>query len=170
MDDGQLAAEFRLYRSVVEMDEHLRKATGEAMTAELLQAMTGMKTMLDSLKLLKGYGDEVEDVQKRGEFMRIIGELSLELAETQIRLSSELRAKEDLERVIKELQKEIDELKTPTVAVTLKGNHYFTEDGQGPYCVGCYDAKRRLARVLLTQAGPIRMAECSQCHNKISGF
>ena len=168
MEERKLEAEFRLYRSVVEMDEHLRKATGDSMTAELLQAITGMKTMLDSLKILKGYGDEVEDVQKRGEFMRIIGELSLELAETQIRLSGELREKEGLERQVEALQAEIEELKTPAIELVLKGNHYFKENGDGPFCIGCYDDRRRLARILTEKVGPMKILKCSQCTSKIT--
>lgn len=169
MDNEQLAAEFGLYRAVVEMDEHLQKATGEAMTAELLQAVNGMKAMLASLKTLKDYGDEVQDVQKRGEFMRIIGELSLELAETQIKLSGELRAKESLEREVEALQAQIQELRTPSVKVILNGNHYYKEDGDGPFCVSCYDDKRKLARVLTDRVGPMTILRCSQCKSTVNG-
>ena len=61
------------------------------MASEFFQAIGTAKAVADGLKTLGSYVDEVKDISKRGEFMRIIGELNFNLAETQIKLSEKIR-------------------------------------------------------------------------------
>lgn len=110
------------------------------------KAITAGKAAVDGLKALAQYADEVKDTQKRGEFMRIIGELSLELAETQIRLAEQLRENDSLKEELNALKKEIDKLKNQNSEPIVIDGLYFV-DGNGPFCTGCYDNQKKLVRV-----------------------
>jgi hypothetical protein len=123
------------------------KLTEEKVASEFIQAFTAGKNAIDTIKLLKQYADEVKDVQKRGEFMRIIGELSLELAETQMRLAEQIRESDGLKGRISDLEKEVDKLKNPIIEFTLKNGLYYTPEGDGPFCTTCYDSQKQKIRV-----------------------
>ncbi len=112
-----------------------------------LKAITAGKGAIDGLKILAQYAEEVKDIQKRGEFMRIIGELSLELAETQMRLAEQIRETDNLKEKIVSLEKEIENLKNPTSKLVIKNGLYYTEDSDGPFCTACYDSKGQTIRV-----------------------
>ncbi|MBE9160082.1 hypothetical protein IQ265_25130 [Nodosilinea sp. LEGE 06152] len=118
------------------------------MVSEVYQALTAGRAAIDSLKMLNQYADEVKDSQKRGEFMRLIGELSVELAETQIRLAERMRENHELKDVITDLQKEIESLKSPPSKPLLKKGLYYSEDEDGPFCTSCYDDQSKLIRVV----------------------
>ena len=79
--------------------------------------------------------------------MRIIGELSLELAETQIKLSEQFRKNDELGNRINALQKEVEKLKNPDTKLIIKGGLYYTSEGEGPFCTGCYDSNEKRIRV-----------------------
>ncbi|HEY9885463.1 MAG TPA: hypothetical protein V6C98_17800 [Thermosynechococcaceae cyanobacterium] len=117
------------------------------MASEFLQAITAGKAAVDGLKLLATYADEVRDIHKRGEFMRIVGELSIELAETQIKLAEKFRENESLREQVKMLQKENESLKNPIEKLVFKHGLYYTSEDDGPYCTGCYDSKGQRIRV-----------------------
>ena len=76
-DENSLEQEFERYAAVLRAIED---TTESKMASELFQAIAAGKNVVDGLKTLRSYADEIKDVTKRGEFMRIIGELSLELA------------------------------------------------------------------------------------------
>ena len=120
------------------------------MVPEVYQALTAGRAAIDSLKLLNQYADEVKDSQKRGEFMRLIGELSVELAETQIRLAECMRENHELKDVIANLQKDIESLKSPSSKPLLKNGLYYNEDEDGPFCTACYDDQTKFIRVVET--------------------
>ena len=42
--------------------------------SDAFKAITAAKTAMDGIKILTQYADEIKDVQKRGELMRVIGE------------------------------------------------------------------------------------------------
>ncbi|MBD2095846.1 hypothetical protein H6F90_11870 [Trichocoleus sp. FACHB-591] len=117
------------------------------MASEFIQAFTAGKNAIDGLRLLTQYANEVKDVQKRGEFMRIIGELSLELAETQIKLAEHIRENDGLKTRISDLEKEVDKLKNPVIELIPKNGLYYTPEDDGPFCTTCYDSKKQKVRV-----------------------
>lgn len=118
------------------------------MVPEVYQALTAGRAAIDILKMLNQYADEVKDSQKRGEFMRLIGGLSVELAETQIRLAEHMRENHELKDVIANLQKDIESLKSPSSKPILKDGLYYSEDEDGPFCTACYDDQTKLIRVV----------------------
>ena len=138
------------------------------MASEFFQAITASKAAIDGLKVLSSYANEVKDVSKRGEFMRIIGELSLELAETQMRLAENLRDTDDLRNQVKGLQKEIESLKNPDTKLVFKEGLYYTSDDDGPFCTRCYDNNQKAIRV--TEQPPMMHTLgkyiCPECKNK----
>jgi hypothetical protein len=136
--------------------------------SEILQAISAGKAAIDGVKSLAQYADEVKDVSKRGEFMRIIGELSLELAETQIRLSGHIRENDELKEQIVTLQKKVEILENPDSTLTCIDGLYYTTEGDGPFCTGCYDSKRKKIRLSeMTRAmQALGKYECPICKSK----
>ncbi|MBD1893116.1 hypothetical protein [Coleofasciculus sp. FACHB-129] len=138
------------------------------------KAITAGKAAIDGLKALAQYADEVKDTQKRGEFMRIIGELSLELAETQIRLAEQLRENNDLKEEVATLKKEIDKLKNPNSKPMARHGLYYVDD-DGPFCTGCYDNKEKLVRVkelpqiMMQHMGKYQCPVCKTTYNGKKG-
>jgi hypothetical protein len=138
------------------------------MGAEIFQAVSAGKAAIDGLKSLAQYADEVKDVSKRGEFMRIIGELSIELAETQVRLSDRITENHELKVQLVTLQKKVEVLENPNSILTIKDGVYYTSENDGPFCTGCYDDKLktiRLSEMPLMQRG-IGKYECPICKSK----
>jgi hypothetical protein len=141
------------------------------MASEIFQAIGAGKAAIDGLKLLAQYADDVKDVTKRGEFMRIIGELSLELAETQVRLSGHIRENDELKEQVLNLQKKVEALKNPETTLAIKDGLYYTSDGGGPFCTCCYDSDRKTIRLA---AMPEVMEvlgkyECPKCKSRYGG-
>lgn len=117
------------------------------MAAEIFQAISALKSSIDGVRMLSQYDEEVKDVQKRGEFMRIIGELSYELAETRIKLSEQLVQNNSLEEEIDRLKREIDELKNPQTKLLLRNGLYYDAEENALFCTGCYDSQDKKIRV-----------------------
>ena len=136
--------EFEVFAAQV---RSLERTIGSDMASELFQAIGAGMAIVDGLKTLATYADEVKDISKRGEFMRIIGELSLNLAETQIKLSDRIREIDELKEQASNLQKEIEKLKDPDTKLTIKGGLYYGSDNDGPFCTGCYDNNGKLIRI-----------------------
>ena len=136
--------EFEKFASVL---RSLESVTGNDMASELFQAIGAGKAVVDGLKTLATYADEVKDISKRGEFMRIIGELSLNLAETQIKLSERMREVDELREQVSNLNKEIESLKDPETKLIIKDGLYYKPDDDGPFCTGCYDSKQKTIRL-----------------------
>jgi hypothetical protein len=138
--------------------------------ADAFKVITATKAAIDSLKTLAQYADEVKDTQKRGEFMRIIGELNLELAETQIKLAEQLQENIGLKGEISDLKKEIEKLKIPSSKPIIRDGLYFT-DNDGPFCTGCYDTNEKLVRV--TETPPVMQSlgkyRCPNCRTTYGG-
>ncbi|MBG1270797.1 hypothetical protein [Nostoc sp. WHI] len=113
---------------------------------DALKAITSGKAAIDGIKVLAEYADGIKDVQKRGEFMRIIGELSIKLAETQMKLAEQTQDNINLKEKINALEKEVEKLKNPKSKPIIKDGLYYIED-DGPFCPGCYDNNNKLIRV-----------------------
>jgi hypothetical protein len=141
------------------------------MASEIFQAIGAGKAAIDGLKLLAQYADDVKDVTKRGEFMRIIGELSLELAETQVRLSGHIRENDELKEQVLNLQKEVEALKNPDATLAIKDGLYYTSEGDGPFCTCCYDSDRKTIRLADMPAvmDMLGKYECPKCKSRYAG-
>ncbi len=129
---------------------------------DALKLITATKTSLDGIKLLSQYAAEIKDTQKHGEFMRIIGQLSIELAETQMKLAEQIQNDLDNKQKIKALEEQIKELNNSENKVILKDEFYYKENGDGPYCTNCYDNNKKLIRVKKIVGG-IKMQQCPTC-------
>lgn len=160
--------EFEIFAAQV---RSLERTTGSDMASELFQAIGAGKAIVDGLKTLSTYADEVKDINKRGEFMRIIGELSLNLAETQIKLSDRIREIDELKEQASNLHKEIEKLKDPGTKPTIKNGLYYTSEDDGPFCTGCFDNNQKMIRVS-ELSGNFRLLgkyKCPVCGAKYSG-
>ena len=160
--------EFEVFAAQV---RSLERTIGSDMASELFQAIGAGMAIVDGLKTLATYADEVKDISKRGEFMRIIGELSLNLAETQIKLSDRIREIDELKEQASNLQKEIEKLKDPDTKLTIKGGLYYGSDNDGPFCTGCYDNSRKTIRVVKRSGNfqVLGMYKCPVCNNSYGG-
>lgn len=154
--------EFEIFASVI---RSLERTTEDDMASELFQAIGAGKSVLGGLKTLAAYAEDVKDVGKRGEFMRIIGELSLDLAETQIKLAERLTETAELKAQINILKKEIEKLKNPETKLVVRDGVYYGQGNDGPFCTGCYDNNKKLIRV--TELGetfmPMGKYKCPIC-------
>jgi len=138
---------------------------------EIFQALTAGKNAVDGLRLLANYAEEVKDIQKRGEFMRIVGELSLELAETQIKLADKFRENEGLKERVNKLQKELEDLKNLEIKLVIENGMYYTTEGDGPFCTACYDSNQQRIRVALTPPPMAQLGryKCPVCKTYFNG-
>jgi hypothetical protein len=138
-DENSLEKEFQRYADLIS------KQAKEKMDNPL-QAFTAGKNAIDAIRLLNDYAQDIKDISKRGEFMRIIGELSIELGETKMRLGGAIEE-------IEGLKKEIEKLKDPTLRLMFdaKLGLYFENDGStdrsSPFCNGCYDKDKKTIRL-----------------------
>ena len=160
--------EFEIFASVI---RSLERTTGGDMASELFQAISAGKSVVDGLKTLATYAEEVKDIGKRGEFMRIIGELSIDLAETQIKLAEKLAEASELKEQVNTLQQEIKRLKNPETKMIIKDGLYYGPDNDGPFCTGCYDNNQKTIRVVKRSGNFLRlgMYKCPVCHNSYVG-
>ena len=157
-DENSLEHEFQRYAEMI----------GDWTEQEInspLQAFTAGKNAIDAIRLLNNYAQDIKNISKRGEFMRIIGELSIELGETKIRLGGAI---EEVER----LKVEIEKLKDPALRLMFdsKLGLYFENNGSAerssPFCTGCYDKDKKIIRLsktpeVLKELGSYKCPACN---------
>ena len=80
------------------------KAAAGDTTAMQSQDIDDGRSIIDSLKALATYTDDLKGITKQGNFMQILGELSLSLIETQAELSDRLRTIDELKCQVSILQ------------------------------------------------------------------
>jgi len=160
-----LEQEFEIYASVVR--EKLTEFKRDAMASDFVQAVTAGRAAIDGLRSLSTYANEVKDISKRGEFMRVVGELSLELAEVQMRLGETIRENNDLEEQVNTLKKEVESLKNPDTKLMLSSGLYYASQDKDPFCTGCYDNNGKMIRVtkLTGSARTFGEYRCPICNN-----
>lgn len=140
----------------------------KSIVPDAFRILTAGKAAMDGLKTLAQYADEVKDIQKRGEFMKIIGDLKVELAQTQMKLAEQLQENIDLKQEIDTLKKEVEKLRNPDSKPVLKEGLYFVNDT--PICIACYEVIPK--SIPLTQVGIVFEGwrkikyECPHCHTK----
>jgi hypothetical protein len=140
--------------------------------SEVFQVISAGKAAIDGLKSLAQYAEEVKDVRKRGEFMRIIGELSIELAETQLKLADRITETHELKEQVIDLQKKVKNLENPNLKLNFKDDAYYDSENNGPFCTGCFDKNQqaiRLSETPLVQRG-FGKYECPVCKSKYGQF
>jgi CII-binding regulator of phage lambda lysogenization HflD len=161
-------SEFEIFASVI---KSLEGTTEDGMASEIFQAIGTGKSVIDGLKTLTTYAEEVKDIGKRGEFMRIIGELNLDLAKTEIKLAEKLKEASELKEQVNTLQQEIKRLKNPENKMIMKDSLYYGPDNDGPFCTGCYDNSQKSIR-LIKRSGSFRLLgayRCPNCGNRFEG-
>ncbi len=97
--------------------------------------------------------------------MSYISKLKLELAQTEDTLSKQIRESTKLEQRIAELEKENQELKTPSITLIKKGKLHYAEDGGDPVCPNCYKNKHKV----FNMSNVMDMVfTCPECNTKIT--
>ncbi|MCA9499131.1 MAG: hypothetical protein MRJ67_09320 [Nitrospirales bacterium] len=122
---------------------------------EIINSIT---TAITLAKRLKEISNNIQDA----EFKNLLADLSLELADTKLRLSEIVVENSDLKEEISRL-KHSQGLKSD---LKFKDGLYYTEDGDGPFCPGCYDSKGEIIRTP-EQMGHSRnfgTFKCPKCH------
>jgi len=147
--------EFRYYANLYKEKSRVTDA---------FKAISAGKAAIDGFNILAQYANEVRDTQKRGELMRVIGELSLELAQTQMKLAEQLRENIDLKQQIDALREEIEKSKISKAEPILENGLYFLDDAA--ICTACYSVKRIPVPVtrLPYAAADLKKYECPHCH------
>lgn len=150
---NSLEKEFLYYAAMVSKESEVMDA---------LKLVTTGKAALDGIKLLYEYAEDIKDKQRYGEFMRIIGLLQLELAETNQKLAEKIDAETEYKKRIKQLEKEIEDLKNPENKVEFKDGFYYKENDENAYCTGCYDSNKKLIHIIQLPAA-LGMKQCPVC-------
>ena len=84
---------------------HSENIAAGGTTSIMSQDIDDGRSIIDALKALATYTDEIQGIGKQGDFMRILGELSLNLIETQAELSDRLRTIDELANQVSILQR-----------------------------------------------------------------
>jgi predicted nuclease with TOPRIM domain len=134
------------------------------MLTELVQVLSSVKNTTDIVKSISEYSQEIKDEQKYSEFMSYISRLKLELAQTEDTLSKQIRESTKLEERISQLEKENQELKTPSITLIKKGKLHYAEDGGDPVCPNCY---KNQYKVLNMSNLDDMVFTCPECQLKI---
>ena len=137
------------------------------MLTELVQVLSSVKNTTDIVKSISEYAQEIRDEQKHSEFVSYISKLKLELAQTEDTLSKQIRESTKLEERISELEKENQELKTPSITLVKKGKLHYAEDGDDPICLNCYKNKNKVFNM-----GNLMdtIFTCPECNIKITNW
>ena len=108
----------------------------------MIDIIAGVNAALETVKKLK----EVNEKIKNAEVKMIIADISMQLADAKISISELLDRNRILENEIKSLkEKECEKL-------IYKNGAYYSSDGDGPFCPGCYDEKGKKYRIAIISA------------------
>ena len=131
--------------------------------SDAFRAISAGKAAIDWMKTLSEYATGVKDVQKHGELMRIIGGLSLELAEIEIRLAEQIKENQQLKEVIAELKEEASQPK-----LIFKNGLYYAPEDDIPFCPSCFEErKKRIHLHELSNALNLPGYTCPICKNTL---
>jgi hypothetical protein len=131
---------------------------------DAMRLIASGKAAVDGIKLLYDYAEDIKDISKRGEYMRIIGQLSVDLAETQVKLAAQLEEGVSNREKIRNLEKELEELKNPSFRLVLKDGFYYKENEDTKYCTGCYDENKKLI-IVTALSQHLKAYKCPVCKN-----
>jgi septal ring factor EnvC (AmiA/AmiB activator) len=153
-----LEEEFERYAVSVRIERNLEKT----MQAETALALRSISSAIDLAKRLIDIGEK----SKNSELILAIANLNLELSNAKLALANsigemaELKAENaDLKQRIKDLEKQSEE------KLVLKGELYYTAEGDGPFCTACQDSKHQKIRVreLPSAASMLGKYQCPIC-------
>jgi hypothetical protein len=98
--------------------------------------VTGISTAIGLTKQLLALADATKDAEAK----LVIADLQIQLAELKVQLAGLIDENRELKEAVKTKSQGKPKL-------SLKGDLYFTEDGDGPYCTACADTTDKLVRV-----------------------
>lgn len=124
--------------------------------------ITSVSTAITLAKRLNEIGKNIQDA----EFKNLLADLSLELADVKLRLADVMGENADLKTEILSLKAQNNTEKN----LIAKGNMYYDEDGDGPFCTGCFDIKQKLVRLAkqsepFSELGEYKCPGCNEFFN-----
>jgi hypothetical protein len=119
----------------------------------MVEVIEGINAAIETVKKLIEVNEKVKDADVK----MLIADLSIQLAEAKISIAELLDKNRKLQEEIKTLKSE------PCEALIFKDDVYFDNNGDGPFCPGCYDGKRQKHRILPVAAPVHRKMGVHQC-------
>ncbi len=104
----------------------------------MVDIVSSISTAITIAKKLKEISSNIQDA----EFKNLLADLSLELADTKLRLSEIVVENSALKEEISKLKHS----KGLGTELEFKDSLYYTKDGDGPFCPGCYDTGGKIIR------------------------
>ena len=123
----------------------------------MVDVITGIDAAIKTAKKLI----EVNEAIENADVKMLIAELSVQLAEAKISIAELLDKNRGLQDEIESLKKKQDE------ELNFIDGVYFDNNGDGPFCPGCYDGKKQKHRLILVSASQHRkmgVHRCSVCN------
>jgi DNA repair exonuclease SbcCD ATPase subunit len=131
------------------------------MLTELASLAAMARNAANLVETVYSYREEIEDLKKRAEFQKCIAQLSIELSNTELELSRQVREATRKEERIAELEREIQALKTTSAVNLVKKEqfHYVEGEEDCPVCKNCYRNDGKIFNLSLKGA----VYHCSSC-------
>jgi len=119
--------------------------------------ITSVSTAITIAKRLNEISKNIQDA----EFKNLLADLSLELADTKLKLSEIIIENSDL----KEKISNIEHSKGLGEKLQVKDGMYYSDSGDGPFCTACYDSngKKILANQLKGNFARLARFSCPHC-------
>lgn len=137
---NSLEEEFFYYTSLIQKKEQSK---------DVSRTIAAGKILIDRIKILKEYAEEINDANKRDELIRIITDFHLEFAFIQDKLANKVEENHLLKRKITNLEKENQKLKNSELKLLLKDKLYYKADSNdSPFCTVCYDTNKKITRLI----------------------
>ncbi|MBE9224005.1 hypothetical protein IQ264_00750 [Phormidium sp. LEGE 05292] len=125
------------------------------MSTDIAKAVMGVSAGIDAIKKLGDLAVKSQNLELREGILSLREQL-LEakdaLLDAKEQVSNYKEENATLKTRITELEQRLANGKEE-IKLTVKKGGYYKEDGDGPYCTGCYDNDKKLIRV--TDVGPI---------------
>ena len=124
--------------------------------------ITALSTAITLTKRLKEIGDNI----KGAEFKNLLADLSLELADAKLKLVEIMEENAELKKEIQLIKGHAQESND----FVLKNSMYYKENGDRPFCTGCYDTKRQPVRLIKQKSpfntfGEYKCPACDEFYN-----
>lgn len=160
-DENGLEREFQCYAAISSIEQTL-KEIDDLMAGDLSTAVRTVSSGIDALKKLADLAIKSKNIELQ-EGILGLREQMLDVKEA---LLSAREENASLREENKTLALKIEELeKSPKEELTFGSHGYYKDDGDGPFCVGCYDSSGKLNRVIQPYAdfGAEEVYKCSVC-------
>jgi hypothetical protein len=160
-DENHLQREFQCYAAIFDIAETLEELD-LLMEAEITAAVRTLSSGIDVLKKLTDLAIKSKNVELQEGMIALRIQL-LDVKETILEVKTE---NSELREENKALKLKIEQLEQGTHSKLTLGSHgYYKSDGEGPFCVGCYDSQGKLHRVIQPYAEFVndKLYQCSVC-------